>query len=354
MRVVRLHAGLLFPILLGLMSTVPACGGGAQAITASATAQAGSVPALGGEVPGDLAAVIDRTVIVRTAAGQRREVARTPSSGPVYPAHPAWSPDGSTVAYVQRTFFTGQPTADWGDDILLVPAAGGASKLLRKHLAPGDQVQGLAWTPDGSALLFGHVVTLFKDGQIWGLQAEVARFEVSSGREQPIADGGFLPSLSHDGKRLAYLRLQDLYSELVVANGDGTMPRVLVPANAFAAIMFPRISPDGSSIVFAAANPRTQSREYRGGSLLDRALAWLRPTLAEAHGLPMDVWRIDLASGQTKSIALLAEDEPMPAWSADGKSLVVFATGGLYRMNADGSAVLRLGDGAFGGQIDLH
>lgn len=348
--------------IAALVIAAAACGGGEAEQPPVSGSPAGSVPALVGEVPGDLAAVIDRTVIVHTTAGQRREVARMPASGPVYPAHPAWSPDGVTIAYVQRTFSTGQPNADWGDDIYLVPAAGGAPRLLRKHIAPGDQVQGLAWTPDGSALLFGHVVTLFKDGQVWGLEAAITRLELASGREQPIAEGGFMPSLSRDGKRLAYLRLRDLYSELVVANGDGSTPRVLIPANAFAAIMFPRIAPDGAAIVFAAANPRSQSREFRGGSLLDRALAWLRPAsvyaesahAAGAHGIPMDIWRIDLPSGQPKAIALLAEDEPMPVWSADGKSLVVFATAGLYRMSADGSNVLRLGDGVFGGQIGLR
>ncbi len=326
--------------------------------TSTKTAAVADVPVAAlptGALPGDLAMVVNRSVLVAAASGQRREIAQAPSAGPVYPAHPAWSPDGVSVAYVQKTFSTGVPGVDWGDDVLLVPAAGGAPRMLRKHAQFGEQVQGLAWTPDGGSLLIGRIVTLFKDGQISGLRADIVRIDArAGGQEQVVADGGFMPSLSRDGTRMAYLGLRDLFSEVVVANGDGNARRVLIGADVFVSVMFPRVSPDGTRIVFAAGNPRSQSREYRGGSLLRGVLAWLRPTPAYAHGVPMDIWQVDVASGQMRVIALLAEDEPMPVWSADGKTLVVFATGGIYRMNADGSGLIRLGDGAFGGQVDLR
>ena len=62
--------------IAALVIAAAACGGGEAEQPPVSGSPAGSVPALVGEVPGDLAAVIDRTVIVHTTAGQRREVAR--------------------------------------------------------------------------------------------------------------------------------------------------------------------------------------------------------------------------------------------------------------------------------------
>ena len=347
----------LAALLLGV-AVLQACGDRrSTGLVITPVSDAGTPPRLAGALPGDLVAAMTRYVVLLRASGEQRELARMPGNRPVHAVGPAWSPDGATIAYVQRAFDNGSAANDWGDDVLAVPATGGTPRLLRKHAQRGEQVQGLTWLPGGDALLIGRGALLPGKGPSSGLRGDIIQLDVRSGREQLVAEGGFQPSLARDGKRLVYLRLRELQSELVVANADGSAPRVLVPAGTFASMLFPRISPDGTTVVFAAGALTTQSRDHRGGSPFAAALAWVSPARALAagtHGLPMDIWSLDIATGERRVIAPLAEDDPMAVWSSDGRTLVVFATRGLYTVGVGGGAVVRVGDGVFDGQIDLR
>ena len=52
-------------------------------------------------------------------------------------------------------------------------------------------------------------------------------------------------------------------------------------------------------------------------------------------------------------LAPLGEDDPVPAWYGDGSAMAVFATGGLYRLDSATGHSERIGEGAFGGQVDI-
>jgi hypothetical protein len=55
--------------------------------------------------------------------------------------------------------------------------------------------------------------------------------------------------------------------------------------------------------------------------------------------------------GERRRLTHLAEDEPYAAWSADSRTLLFVGAGGLYTLNADGSNLKKLGDGATHGQL---
>lgn len=126
--------------------------------------------------------------IVSREGGQARHL----TSGPGTETHPAFSPDGTLVA------FTGE--YDGNQDVYVVAASGGVPRRLTWHPGP-DTV--LGWTPDGKHILFrsqrasysrfNRLFTMPVDGI--GLPAELPL---------PMAEEG---SFSSDGARIAYLPL---------------------------------------------------------------------------------------------------------------------------------------------------
>jgi Tol biopolymer transport system component len=124
---------------------------------------------------------------------------------------------------------------------------------------------------------------------------------------------------------------------------DARMVTELSPR--FLIVMTPRISPDGSAIVFAGVAQRANTRGQDQG---------FAPRAGARHGLPMDVYKVMVADGSVVQLTDFGEDEPYPAWSADGSMLTVMATGGLYQMTADGGDLHRIGPGEFGGHVDAR
>jgi Tol biopolymer transport system component len=356
----------MVPVRRGLLTATAllaalafACSGGSDSkgsagTTARSTSAAAGSASQAASSAGQLALVRDQRLLVRDAKGDERQIVRSPAN--TFPTYPMWSPDGKRIAYVQAIVFTGQANADWGGDIYVVDAAGGDPKLVLKHDQPGAQMQGLAWTPDGGSLLYGYQLTLIKDGKYQGQVLRIDRLEIASGKHTQVIDDAMLPSLSNDGARLSFMK-QDSTGKggLFVSAADGSGAKtVLELGPKFLAILGPRISPDGSTIAFAAVASQATEPGRGGGTGLRAAFRRLLPRTAEAHGLPMDVWKVTVADGAVARLTSLNEDEPYPTWSRDGATVIVFATGGLYETKADGSNVKRIGQGAFGGQADAR
>jgi Tol biopolymer transport system component len=332
---------------LALATALAACsrGGSSSASNTAAqfaTASAASEPA---SVNGPIVLVRDQRLLIRARDGTERLLLRTPPN--TFPSFPVWSPDGTRVAYVQATLFTGQPGADWGSDIYVAEVSSGEPRLVWKHAQAGEQVQGLAWTPDGKALLLGYLHTRIEGGKYLGQTQRIERLEIEGGRRSVLVEGGTFPSLTRDGARMAYLT-QDASGQgaLWVAGADGSGAVALVSLGPeMPAILGPRVAPDGSAVAFAAPSPR---------AAVPRPSSAAKAGLHAAHGLPMEVWRVDVASRALTRLTNFKEDEPYPAWTSDGTMLIALGAGGLYEIRPDGSQVRRIGEGSFGGQADVR
>ncbi|HWP82233.1 MAG TPA: hypothetical protein VNN76_06230 [Bacteroidota bacterium] len=246
---------------------------------------------------------------------------------------PAWSPDGTTIAFTGRFDILG---------IYLIDTSGTNLRLL----VQGDYV-GATWSPDNRWIAFSRAGTLYK-----------IRTNGDSLTALTTIAGSIRPSWSQDGKKIAFvrggtdrnktflLRLDtgiefDLLidgdypswhpngSEIVVreenvtgqfrfsAVHDSTFAaRTLHTFSSDARCDFASISPDGNFIVYAAKPEREYTR----------------------------IVKVRISTGE--HTALTTDGGDFPAWSPDGTKIVYTRTasgdGGLIIMNADGSGKRRL------------
>ena len=137
---------------------------------------------------------LSKSHIVFVYAGDLWSVPRTGgdavrlTSGPGVESDPAFSPDGSTVA------FTGE--YDGNVDVFTIPAAGGVPKRLTWHPSM-DRAMG--WTPDGKRVLFTSPRTAYSRF------SEMFSVPAAGGIEEKLPfPAGYEASVSADGQSIAY------------------------------------------------------------------------------------------------------------------------------------------------------
>jgi Tol biopolymer transport system component/endonuclease YncB( thermonuclease family) len=234
---------------------------------------------------------------------------------------PAWSPDGTELAFTS--------TRDGNPEIYVMRADGTGVRRLTDD--PGDDTDP-TWSPDGATIAF----TSTRSGvaNVWSMGADgsgqrdltntPAETISTPNPEDPLAppiirtygnDGD--PSFAPDGKRIAFSSDRDHNSEIYVMNADGTAQRNLTSAPD-AEDDQPAFSPDGTQIAFASAGRDTGDGIYVVG-----------------------------LGGAVRSLAAADTADTEPAFSPDGRRILFQsdlrdAVGGLYVMQADGTGAIRL------------
>ncbi len=147
--------------------------------------------------------------------------------------YPAISPDGRSVAF----------TAGEGGlrQIWMKLITGGAPLQLTRdaseHLRP-------RWLPDSSSLIY------FSPPAGGGLTGTLWEISALGGAPHRIVDSLADGDVSHDGRRLAFVRSADGRLELVTADRDGTNAQVIVHLAAGYSYVSPRWSPDDTLIAY--------------------------------------------------------------------------------------------------------
>lgn len=242
---------------------------------------------------------------------------------------PAWSPDGSRVAFVSRRDVNGDGVINSLDPgaIYVVDAIGGGLKRVTPESMDAADPD---WSPDGARLAYSGVTDTNGDSAIdknAGDTAIIYLLAVDSGGITPVTDGissDFDPRWSPDGSRIAFVSFRrddnqdglitpaDV-SNITVIDADGRNRRQLTDDGVIA--LEPRWSPDGMLLAF---------RSYRVDSDGDGLV-----TLKDLPG----VYKI---SAQGGNLVLLSEPSggaENPTWSPDGTRL---AYKGSVDTNADG------------------
>ena len=196
---------------------------------------------------------------------------------PDWTALPAWSPDGSIIAYARLDH-----SGLW--DIWEVPALGGTPR--RVILNAADP----AWSPDGHSLAYENTA----NGALWvsgasGENAHRVAPAVAAGRRDTE------PRFSPDGRQIAFAaRTGGPHGELEVVDLASGKVRQVTRDGALA--LSPAWSADGRFIYFASS---------RGGTL--------------------NIWKIAASGGEPEQITAGQGDDAQLDVSSDGKE-IVFST----------------------------
>lgn len=132
---------------------------------------------------------------------------------------PAWSPDGARIA-----FSSGDNSGEAESPLYVMNADGSEA---RQITSPAKFVDlSPAWSPNGRTIAFKREVYDGLAGQIWLVSP-------AGGNERLVARDGEFPSLSPDGRRIAFDGLarfsNGFCNVLYLARADGSRRSVLSP-----------------------------------------------------------------------------------------------------------------------------
>jgi Tol biopolymer transport system component len=201
-----------------------------------------------------------------------------------YVSAPAWSPDGSLIAFTDENYDSETDVSLY--EIALITADG--ANVSRLTEGPIDYSP--AWSPDGTAIAF----TSWVDGRPYLASLDMADRRVTL--LTPTRDAQ--PSWSPDGSRLAFVSDEVGVQDIFTANPDGS-GQVQLTTERYAS--HPAWSPDGSMIAFL----------YRGE--IAQGEQEFRVALMAADG----VFLKDLASAGIVHF----DDVGSLAWSPDGSGI---------------------------------
>ncbi len=276
------------------------------------------------------------------ASGFNRKLSQL-TSGEGIEEWPAWSPDGSRLAYVAEV--------DGIRQLFLRTLSNGEERRLSRERT--DDIQP-AWSPDGRQLAFVRAKTSggklepndingwYQDGgDIWTV-------DLGSGRETKLIEDAFSPGYSPKDGRLAFDAAWAGARRIWIADRTGRNPRQITADSSEAVVHTgPRWSPDGSRIAFrriekiksdiAAVDVASQAlTRVTNDNAINTDPVWAPDArhiyFTSSRGGGLNLWRIGVGTGgptgSPEQLTTGAGDDVQPAVAPDG-SRVAFAVRGI-------------------------
>jgi Tol biopolymer transport system component len=260
------------------------------------------------------------SLILITPEGNRLRRLTRPRLG-VHDFSPAFSSNGKLLAFIRYT-------SAYTSDLFVIGAEGAG---LRQLTFDRSDIRGIAWLPDSRTLLFAS-----NRGNVYG----VWRTTIEGGPPVAIPLTGYRitdPSVSHDGKLLAYadtIRNSNVWRAERPGgrNGFGS-PRLLVASSrqSFCA----HYSPDGKKIAFISDRSGSfevwvsksdglepvQITDFRGPMVGSPRWSpdgrWIAfDARRDGHAA---IFIVSAAGGAPRQLEQNSFEERMPSWSRDGK-----------------------------------
>ncbi len=293
-------------------------------------------------------------------SGVQRVLVATSTQG--YAQYPAFSPDGKQVAYSYSAFTKdGQVQSQ----IKIINVDGSQDRVLVSPQDISIAVDLPAWSADGKQVYFTQFSPVPPSSQ----RAEIYRVSADGGKATKVIDDGLEASLSPDGKRMSFQRIDNatLSSSLWITDADGNNAQQIIDSTSFTAMFGMRFSPDSQTLVFAVSGPPKKRLPGLQGSLkrdwqtaqntsspLDDCFVSFLSTCwvgtAQAHGLPWDLYLVNLDGSRFERLTQIGADSPVPVWSQDGKYIAFFEATGIYVLDREKNAIYQIGNsGGYGG-----
>ncbi|HWR15793.1 MAG TPA: protein kinase [Terriglobales bacterium] len=290
-----------------------------------------------------------------------------------------WSPDGTTLAVTRST-------GGVAGEIWLVPTNGGAARRLWED-PPNVFSEAAVFTPDGKSLVYAsnrggaknlwvrpvaggeasrvttgagpdETPSVARDGTVsftnsrWKYELLVHDINVNTTRSIGRHTGFvWAPAFSPNGRQIAYSYYENMKEwHIWITAADGNSPSKRLTAGAQDEI-YPRFSPDGSTIVFcnwpgrgrawrvpAQGGPAQPATAADGDSFPDISPDGKWIAFARNDRGKVNVYVQPFSGGEARK--LTPTPSTLPRWSPDGKSLLFCADrsyrSGVWIIRADG------------------
>jgi dipeptidyl aminopeptidase/acylaminoacyl peptidase len=277
------------------------------------------------------------------------------TSGTAKDANPRWSPDGSRLAFLS--------TRNDQNQVYVMPADGGEAWQVTSGPNP---VTDFVWSPEGTSICFVSKAELAEkptsdtkvirtlrykqDGEgFWdGKRRHIYKVDTTGGEPEQLTDGDWdsvQPAPSPDGTRLAFVsnrsndRDANSKSDVwVVDLASGELERVTPEDGSYGA---PSWSPDGSRLAYVGY----PIVEPYGPTTLADLYVWDTGTDEHTRLLV----NLDREPGNSAiSDSRYGVPNPVPAWSADGSSLLSLISDSgsahIYACPLSGQPALKVGE----------
>jgi len=279
---------------------------------------------------------------------------------------PAATLPHGAISFVRGTILAGTPIPD--AEIYLMEPDGSGVRRLTDAAAEGKVAAEPAWSPDGTRIAFvlstpEHLGAYAGDGDLYVMSADgTGMTKLTNG----LRDAH--PAWSPDGTRIVFVR--DQGNSLVVMNADGSGATEIRPyGEVFPPYQWPAWSPDGTRIAFQASpsagvdtngvyvtdiDGNGTAKVTPGSS--DGYPAWSPDGTTLAYAGSDGIYLHDMQSGTDRRLTFCGKPENCgfdfePSWAPDG-SRIVFARqdyGGssvqTFVVKADGTGVQQLTSG---------
>ena len=215
------------------------------------------------------------------------EVDPATPQGLFFQIDPAWSPDGTTIAFASKR--------GGSLDVYAMSADGSGTRRLTS--TKEDEAQP-TWSPDGDRIAFARGAS----SRVFVMDADGSGAHRLTDAEAEEAE----PAWSPDGRWIAYARREPGSSirELWLVHPDGSQPRRLTRLRGVA--QAPAWSPDGRRIVFSA----------------------------NVSGKGFDIYMIGV-DGREVKLVTSRDDSFEPSWSPDGKTIAFSSVGALFLIDLE-------------------
>jgi Tol biopolymer transport system component len=264
-----------------------------------------------------------------------------------YAASPALSHDRKLIAYTYYVI-PKDPKDLGGSDLYVSEASGANPRILRPHPEAGATYEDPCWTADGKAVLATLRKPIFDQGQYTGEALAIMRVGLDGSEPTVLVKDALGPATSPDGKYLAYTAVDSKgqLAGLYVGAPDAKSMVQILGDQGFAILRFPTFSPDSSRLAFSAVGGP-------GAAIPSIKVGWLPPGfgVAEAHGIPWDIWTVSPDGTKLQRLTHESEDTPIPTWSPNGEWIAFAGEIGLYLVDSGGKQTMRISTIVSGGGV---
>ena len=265
-----------------------------------------------------------------------------------YAASPRMSHDRKSLVYTYYVVPT-DPKDLGGSDLYVADAAGANGRLLRAHPDAGATFEDPEWAADGQAILATMRQPIYNSqSQYQGETLSILKVGLDGADPVTVVKDGLGPATSPDGKHLVYTSVdaKGQPNGLRIGDLNGQNSKDLLAGASFTFARAPVFSPDGTRIAFAAVPGSTPVLPVKvGGAAIPLY------EVAEAHGIPWDIWTVRPDGSDLQRLTNESEDTPTPTWSPSGEWIAFSGEIGLYLVDAGGKNTIRVSTAVSGGGV---